>query len=234
MFRIAWWSATRSTSLRQREPLPERLGPANVLVSGWQVSGLYIAQSGTPIAVGTPTNLTGAFNDVTDVYGSYSSNSRPDNNGKSAKLDGLPRAASIDGSTRVSSARRRPIPLAPRPELCPTHAGMGRTTSIWAYSRTTDSGVMDAITCSFEASSSMSRIMFGSGSRACSLATRRSALSVARQTNPGRFNSRSNSYSDLQRCRIPCEGTEDPACDQQNNQYGCVRRFRYGCVGNDR
>jgi hypothetical protein len=63
-------------------------GPMNLLVSGWQVSGLYTAQSGTPIAVGTPTNLTGAFNDVTDVYGSYSSNSRPDNNGKSAKLDG--------------------------------------------------------------------------------------------------------------------------------------------------
>lgn len=60
----------------------------NLFVSGWQVSGLYTAQSGTPIAVGTPTNLTGAFNDVTDVYGSYSSNSRPDNNGKSAKLTG--------------------------------------------------------------------------------------------------------------------------------------------------
>jgi hypothetical protein len=63
-------------------------GPANMLISGWQVSGLYTAQSGTPIAVGTPTNLTGAFNDVTDVYGSYSSNSRPDNNGTSAKLEG--------------------------------------------------------------------------------------------------------------------------------------------------
>jgi hypothetical protein len=64
------------------------LGPANLLVSGWQFSGLYTAQSGTPIAVGTPTNLTGAFNDVTDVYGSYSSNSRPNNNGQSARLTG--------------------------------------------------------------------------------------------------------------------------------------------------
>lgn len=64
------------------------LGPLDLLVSGWQFSGVYTAQSGTPIAVGTPTNLTGAFNDVTDVYGSYSSNSRPDNNGTSAKLDG--------------------------------------------------------------------------------------------------------------------------------------------------
>lgn len=64
------------------------LGAADMLVSGWQVSGLYTAQSGTPIAVGTLTNLTGAYNDVTDVYGSYSSNSRPDNIGQSAKLSG--------------------------------------------------------------------------------------------------------------------------------------------------
>jgi hypothetical protein len=64
------------------------LGFADMLVSGWQVSGLYTAQSGTPIAVGTQTNLTGAYNDVTDVYGSYSSNSRPDNTGESAQLSG--------------------------------------------------------------------------------------------------------------------------------------------------
>jgi hypothetical protein len=63
-------------------------GFANALVSGWQLSALYTAQSGTPIAVGTLTNLSGAYNDVTDVYGSYSSNSRPDNIGKSANLDG--------------------------------------------------------------------------------------------------------------------------------------------------
>jgi hypothetical protein len=62
--------------------------PLNALVSGWEVTGLYTAQSGTPVAVGTLTNLTGGFNDVTDVYGSYSSNSRPNNNGHSAKLDG--------------------------------------------------------------------------------------------------------------------------------------------------
>ncbi len=66
----------------------QNLGPADLLVSGWELSGLYTAQSGTPIAVGTSTNLTGAYNDVTDVYGSYSSNSRPDNIGQSAKLEG--------------------------------------------------------------------------------------------------------------------------------------------------
>lgn len=66
----------------------KNLGKANLLVSGWQFSGVYTAQSGTPVAVGTLTNLSGAFNDVTDVYGSYSSNSRPNNNGTSARLDG--------------------------------------------------------------------------------------------------------------------------------------------------
>ena len=64
------------------------MGPAGRLISGWEVNGAYVAQIGTPVAVSTPTNLTGAFNDVTDVYGSYSSNGRPNNNGTSAKLSG--------------------------------------------------------------------------------------------------------------------------------------------------
>ncbi|HZT30444.1 MAG TPA: hypothetical protein VFA33_11200 [Bryobacteraceae bacterium] len=68
--------------------LLNNLGPINRLVSGWQLSGVYTAQVGGPVAVGTPTNLTGTFNAVTDVYGSYSSNSRPNNNGQSARLNG--------------------------------------------------------------------------------------------------------------------------------------------------
>ena len=60
--------------------------------TGWFPAGrsaaVYTAQVGGPVAVGTPTNLTGTFNAVTDVYGSYSSNSRPNNNGQSAKLSG--------------------------------------------------------------------------------------------------------------------------------------------------
>ena len=66
------------------------LGPLDRVVSGWQFSGIYTAQSGTPVAVATPTNLTGTYNAVTDVYGSYSSNSRPNNNGQSAHLSGDP------------------------------------------------------------------------------------------------------------------------------------------------
>jgi Carboxypeptidase regulatory-like domain len=58
------------------------------LVSGWELNGIYTAQVGTPVAVYTSTNLTGTYNAVTDVYGSYSSNSRPNNNGHTANLPG--------------------------------------------------------------------------------------------------------------------------------------------------
>jgi hypothetical protein len=68
------------------------LGPLDRVVSGWQITGLYTLQSGTPVGVMTPTNLTGTYNAVTDVYGSYSPNSRPNNNGQSAKLSGDPKS----------------------------------------------------------------------------------------------------------------------------------------------
>ena len=57
--------------------LLNNFGFFNRFVDGWQVSGLYTAQTGTPAAVGTNTNLTGSYNAVTDVYGSYDANSRP-------------------------------------------------------------------------------------------------------------------------------------------------------------
>ena len=63
-------------------------GMLSRIVSGWELNGIYTAQVGTPIAVYTSTNLTGTYNAVTDVYGSYSSNSRPNNNGQSANLSG--------------------------------------------------------------------------------------------------------------------------------------------------
>ena len=37
------------------------LGAAGRLVSGWQVSGIYTAQSGTPLGLDAITNLTGSF-----------------------------------------------------------------------------------------------------------------------------------------------------------------------------
>jgi hypothetical protein len=54
------------------------LGPAARVVTGWQVSGIYTAQSGTPLGLDAVTNLTGSFG----------GGSRPNNNGTSAKLTG--------------------------------------------------------------------------------------------------------------------------------------------------
>jgi len=56
------------------------LGRAGWLVSGWQVNGLYTAQSGTPLFLGTSTNLTN----------SLGGGSRPNNNGHSANISGDP------------------------------------------------------------------------------------------------------------------------------------------------
>jgi hypothetical protein len=60
------------------------------VVSGWEVNGIYTAQSGTPLSFSTGTNLTGNLNAVTDVYGTFVSNAVPNNNGTSAKLTGDP------------------------------------------------------------------------------------------------------------------------------------------------
>src|SRR5439155_17731951 len=62
----------------------------NRAVSGWQLNGIYTAQSGRPLSVANNTNLTGNFTQITDVYGTFVSNAVPNNNGHSAKLDGPP------------------------------------------------------------------------------------------------------------------------------------------------
>jgi hypothetical protein len=54
------------------------LGWADRFVSGWQLSGIYTAQSGNPLYLTTSTNLTN----------SYVSFSRPNDNGTSAALSG--------------------------------------------------------------------------------------------------------------------------------------------------
>ena len=53
-------------------------GKAGWLVSGWEVNGIYTAQSGTPLFLTTSRNLTNSFG----------GGSRPDNNGQSARLSG--------------------------------------------------------------------------------------------------------------------------------------------------
>jgi hypothetical protein len=56
-------------------------GKAARIVSGWEVSGIYTLQSGTPLFLGTSSNLTNSFG----------GGSRPNNNGRSAELSGDPR-----------------------------------------------------------------------------------------------------------------------------------------------
>jgi hypothetical protein len=53
-------------------------GIVNPVVSGWEVNGIYTAESGTPLFLTTATNLTNSFG----------GNSRPNNNGQSAALSG--------------------------------------------------------------------------------------------------------------------------------------------------
>jgi len=57
--------------------LPNARGIRSV-VSGWEFNGFYTAESGTPLFLGTSTNLTNSFG----------GGSRPNNNGKSANLSG--------------------------------------------------------------------------------------------------------------------------------------------------
>ena len=56
-------------------------GPASWLVSGWELNGIWTAQSGTPLFLSTANNLTNSFG----------GGSRPNNDGHSAKLSGDPR-----------------------------------------------------------------------------------------------------------------------------------------------
>jgi hypothetical protein len=57
--------------------LPNSRGIRSI-VSGWEFNGFYTAESGTPLFLGTSTNLTNSFG----------GGSRPNNNGKSANLSG--------------------------------------------------------------------------------------------------------------------------------------------------
>jgi hypothetical protein len=65
-------------------------GIVNRMVGGWELNGIYTAQSGIPVALISQTNTVGNYSNVVDVYGTANSNTRPNNNGTSAKLDGAP------------------------------------------------------------------------------------------------------------------------------------------------
>ena len=59
-------------------------------MGGWELNGIYTAQTGIPVAIISQTNTVGNYSNVVDVYGTANSNTRPNNNGTSAKLDGAP------------------------------------------------------------------------------------------------------------------------------------------------
>jgi hypothetical protein len=63
-------------------------GPFRAVLGGWRVNGIYTAQSGLPLSPTAGTNLTGNFNAVTDVYGTFVSNAQPNENGQNPVLSG--------------------------------------------------------------------------------------------------------------------------------------------------
>ncbi len=60
------------------------------LAGGWELNGIYTAQSGIPVPMISQTNTVGNYSAVADVYGTNNSNTRPNNNGTSPKLTGAP------------------------------------------------------------------------------------------------------------------------------------------------
>jgi len=65
-------------------------GALGHVVGGWQVSGVYTAQIGPPLPIYNVTNLENNFTPVTDVYGTFNSNSFPSCNGTNPTLSGAP------------------------------------------------------------------------------------------------------------------------------------------------
>jgi hypothetical protein len=63
-------------------------GFLNRFASGWELNAIYTAQIGTPMTLDNVTSTSGNCTSVTDVYGTFNSNSFPDNNGQSAVLSG--------------------------------------------------------------------------------------------------------------------------------------------------
>jgi len=65
-------------------------GDIDKLVGVWELNGIYTAQSGIPVAIISQTNRVANYSNVVHVSGTANSNTRPNNNGISATLDGAP------------------------------------------------------------------------------------------------------------------------------------------------
>jgi len=90
---------------------------ASRFISGWEVNGIYTAQNGVPISPYNATNTTGNYTSVSDVYGTFDSNSFPDTNGQNAVLSG-PRESRLNEWFNVADFSQ-PAPF--------TYGNAGRT-----------------------------------------------------------------------------------------------------------
>jgi hypothetical protein len=63
-------------------------GMVGRFVGGWEVNGIYTAQFGVPLAFYNVTNTTGNYTSVSDVYGTFDSNSFPQYNGQNTTVSG--------------------------------------------------------------------------------------------------------------------------------------------------
>ena len=95
-------------------------GPFNRLVSGWEINGIYTAQIGTPLPFYNVTNTTGNYTSVTDVYGTFDSNSFPNYNGLPVAVSGS-RGTRLNGWFNVN-AFSQPAPF--------TYGNMARTLTV--------------------------------------------------------------------------------------------------------
>lgn len=63
-------------------------GISSRFVGGWEINGIYTAQVGVPLAFFNVTNTTGNYTAVSDVYGTFNSNSFPQYNGQNVVVSG--------------------------------------------------------------------------------------------------------------------------------------------------
>ena len=87
----------------------QRSGFTSYLVSGWEINGIYTVQSGQPLPLYNVTNTMGNYTSVTDVYGTFDSNSFPNYNGQPVAVSGS-RGARLNGWFNVN-AFSQPAPF---------------------------------------------------------------------------------------------------------------------------
>ena len=154
----------------QGQPFLTSPGVAGFIISGWQFSGIYTAQSGTPLGLEAINNLTGTFG----------GGSRPNNNGTSAKLTG--KASERLNRWFDTSVFSQPpaFQYGTTGRTLPDTRHHGTTTSTSVSLRTTVSAETGASTSSSAPSFSMRSTMCDSDNANMSFGIRASASSAVR------------------------------------------------------